>query len=442
MKYCENCGTQLEDTDMFCGNCGTQQSQVSASQNDAGVQQQMQNVQQQSYKQTELQTAPNLGRKFNKKILIPVIVVAVIAVVAVVIYTQMKKRVDINNYITVEYGGYNTVGTAKYKIDTDGLTQAILKAKGKSSSQYTLDSISGNYNAYEMLREYLKVSLDKREDLANGDTVVLKIECNSLADSALGVKFIYKDKEYKVEGLKEAEQVDIFSDVSVTFSGISPNAKVSVSNNSGDSYLSGLSLKASKTSGIAVGDKITVTVTVDEKEALSKGYVITQQSKEYTCEKLDQYVTSVDSLSAEQLENLKKLAQDKIEAYFAQNNLSGKVNGYIGAYTLVQKNSSSFSSNKVYIIYTADITANTSYSGTDTVTQTVYIPVNVNNVLLKAEGKVTHDSSLYLSGSTKVGYWTYVQGYASGEDMYKDLITAQKDRYTYTVSGEVKQFGE
>lgn len=416
MKFCENCGTQLEDTAIFCENCGAQQSQ-----------------------QTELQQFSKVGKKLSKKVWIPVVIAVLVIAAAITVYMQIRKRVDINKYITVEYSGYDTVGTASYKIDADGLTQAILKAQGKKSSQTALDSLSG-YSVYDMARGYLEVSLDKTQDLSNGDTVTVSVKCDQFADSVLGVKFVYKDQEHKVEGLEQAKEVDIFNDVTVTFSGISPNAKVKISNLSSDSYLGSLDLKASKTKEIKTGDTITVTVSVDEREALRQGYRITQLSKDYVCDKLDQYITSVDSLSSEQMEKLKKTAQDKIEAYFAQNSISGSINSYAGAYTLVSKSSSA--SNKVYIVYTADVTANTSYSGTDTTTQTVYIPVYLTGVLLKTDGTVSYDSKVYMSGSTKIGYWTYVQGYSKGEDMYKELITAQKDKYTYTVSGDIKQFGE
>lgn len=43
----------------------------------------------------------------------------------------MKKRVNLNQYITVKYSGYNTAGRAYYDIDREGLVKAVLKAQGK-----------------------------------------------------------------------------------------------------------------------------------------------------------------------------------------------------------------------------------------------------------------------------------------------------------------------
>jgi hypothetical protein len=130
-----------------------------------------------------------------------------------------------------------------------------------------------------------------------------------------------------------------------------------------------------------------------------------------------------------------------LEAYFAQNNISAANLKYAGAYTLISKSSSS-SSNRVYAVFTADITAQKSYSNKDeTETKTVYVPVLMSGVLLKTDGSLNYDSTPSVVGvSTTVGY-TYVKGYATGEEMYKAIITAQKDKYTYTVTGDIQSFG-
>ena len=427
MKYCENCGAQLADEDMFCFNCGIRQGQM----NMTGQQPIQQTVQMQQ----------PVKRKLNKKILIPLIVIVVAAIAVFTIYSQMKKRVNLNQYITVKYSGYNTAGRAYYDIDREGLVKAVLKAQGKKDSQILTDS-SATANIYNTLNYCIDISIDNSNNLSNGDTVTLKIECNEYANSLLSVKFVYKDKEYKVENLEEARQVNVFDNVSVSFSGTSPNAKATVKNNATDSYLSSLQFKLSKSSDIKTGDKITVTVSYSEKEALSYGYILTETSKEYTCDKLDAYISSVDELSSDQQEQLKKTAKDKIEAYCAQNNISQANLNYEGAYTLVSKSNSYYgNSNQVYEIYSVDITAKKGYSGTETVTESVYMAVCINSVLLKSDGSFSYSSSTSLSGRTTIGN-TSVSCYANGEELYRSLITKQKDSYTYTVSGGIKQFGE
>lgn len=443
MKFCENCGAQLADEDVFCFNCGSRQAEVQQQQ---PLQQQVPvqgtvPVQQPVYAQGTNSMQQPVKNKLNKKIIIPVAIVIVAVIAIFAISTQIKKRVNLNQYISVEYSGYNTVGRARYKIDKEGLAKAILKAQGKKNSQILTDS-SASDTVYSTVRECLEISLDKSDNLSNGDTVKLKIKCNDYANSLLGIKLIYKDKDYKVENLDEARKVNVFDDISVSFSGTSPNAKATIENNSSDSYLSGLNFKLSKSSGIKTGDKITVTVSYNEEDALSNGYILTETSKEYTCDKLDAYISKVDELSSGQQEELKKAAKDKIEAYCAKSNISPANLNYAGAYTLVSKSYNYYgNSNQVYVIYSVDITAKKGYSGTDTVTQSVYMAVNINNVLLKSNGSFSYNSSMSLSGRTVIGN-TSVSCYANGEELYRSLITKQKDTYTYSVSGGIKQFGE
>ena len=112
MKYCENCGAQLADEDVFCFNCGVRQVEV---------QQQQQPLQRTVPVQSTTPVQQPVKRKINKKIMIPlaIVIVAVIAIIAVL--SQIKKRVNLNQYISVEYTGYDTVGRAYYKIDREGL---------------------------------------------------------------------------------------------------------------------------------------------------------------------------------------------------------------------------------------------------------------------------------------------------------------------------------
>ena len=239
MKFCENCGAQLEDEDTFCTNCGTKQTNIE----ETGQQPTLQQT-----APSEQKAKPSVKRKLNKKAVIPLVLAVAAIVVAVTVYFQMKKRVDVNQYISVEYSGY--------KIDRDGLVKAVLKAQGKNSSQILSDD-SAQETVYDTLRECMDITLSNSGNLSNGDTVTVKIECNEYINSLLGVKLIYKEKEYKVEGLEEASQVNVFDSVRVTFSGTSPNATATVNNDSDDSYLSGLKFKLSKSSGIKTGDKIT-----------------------------------------------------------------------------------------------------------------------------------------------------------------------------------------
>ena len=64
-------------------------------------------------------------------LLIAVIAVVVVAIVALVVVKNQKKKVNINDYISVEYNGYETAGTAYVDFDETGFSEAVIKAQGK-----------------------------------------------------------------------------------------------------------------------------------------------------------------------------------------------------------------------------------------------------------------------------------------------------------------------
>ena len=342
---------------------------------------------------------------------------------------------NINDYISVNFSGYNTVGEAHFKIDKEGLNKAILKAQGKKESEILSDD---SLSSYEALHDCVRISLSNRSGLSNGDKIELKLEYDEAANDLLGIKLGYSNKEYTVEGLQEAKKIDAFEDIAVTFSGVSPNGKASVKNNSDDSYIKNLKYELSKTSGIKIGDKVTVKVNVDTQEALKQGYIIEETTKEYTCEKLDTYISKLEDLQEAQIEKLKKEAQDKMESYGAQKNAMISSMRYLGAYTLVSKGKNDNGYNRLYLLYLCDITYKKSSSSQEQITENGYIPILIPGVMLKADGSVQYDSCQSVTGNTYIGS---VSCYKSGTDMYSALITKKKDIYTYTVSGGVSEFG-
>jgi hypothetical protein len=294
-----------------------------------------------------------------------------------------------------------------------------------------------------------KIELDRSDKLSNGDKVKLTITCSKSLQKELGVTLVCKSKEYKAEGLEEAKKINPFDYASVNFSGTSPNARVSISNNassSEDNFVKSIYFKVDKSSGIAAGDTITVSVATSEESAIKKGYIFTETSKTYTCDNVDQYVTDVSKLSNTDYASLQKDAKDKIEAYFAgmssSYGLSCKDLNFEGSYLLTRK---SGSDNRIYLVFSGTVSASPTDKYYKTVEDTkVYFPVYTYSVMKKANGSITHSSSLYIEGSSSVkyGYGSSIYGYTDGATMYKEIVTANKDNYNYQVNGGISSFGK
>ena len=143
MAFCGNCGTQVGDDADFCPNCGQKLKgeMKQPAEQAAPVQEQPQQGQFQSQpQQGQFQGQPQQARppkkpfKMTKQLwalLIAVIAVVVVAIVALVVVKNQKKKVNINDYISVEYNGYETAGTAYVDFDETGFSEAVIKAQGK-----------------------------------------------------------------------------------------------------------------------------------------------------------------------------------------------------------------------------------------------------------------------------------------------------------------------
>ena len=379
----------------------------------------------------------------NKKAVgavIAAVVVIIAAIVAVCIYNNNKKKVNLNDCLDVTFTGYDSFGKAKAEIDYDKLSEAYTKAKGssKSSSDWS-DILSSGTSAYSFYSS-IKVKVSPEENLKNGDTVTVTITYDEERAKKAGIKVVAKEQTFTVEGLEQLKELDPFEGLEVEFKGKAPNGRANLTYNGSDGVLSSYRFKADKSSGLSNGDKITVSLTIDDKKAAEAGYKITQTSKEYTVSGLTESVTKCDEISDDSLSKLQKQASDYIDTLGVdESQYSKSENKYEGIYVLSSKKSEN---NTVYLVYSVTITFVD--SAFDPVT--VYMPVRFDDVYKDADGKVQCDDSyLNIPGVSVIkgnnGYMATVKGYTDGTKMFSDLITDNKANYNYDVSEGLKQFG-
>ena len=254
-------------------------------------------------------------------LLIAVIAVVVVAIVALVVVKNQKKKVNINDYISVEYNGYETAGTAYVDFDETGFSEAVIKAQGKKLKNVkSLDDLdwsdltdlmgSSNWDLIDSITFDVKPD----SDLSNGDVVTVTASWNEDYDS------------------------------------------------------------------LDVGDTVTLTVDESEENALANGYKFTQTSKEYTVSGVDSYVTSAADISADNLDSMKNEATDALDAYFANNNsyIGNSGFSYEGSYYLVAKNSDTWGdTNVLYLVFSTTVTsAENAFEPT-----VVYFPVKYTNIM-------------------------------------------------------------
>ena len=226
MKYCPNCGAKMEADDAkFCQECGINVLEFD------GTEPAPENVEkvitpegvkteqsEESKTKAETQTKHTLsGNGNNNKKSLYILAGAVsVLVVVLIMFINHKPSVNLNDYISADYSGYNTVATVQCTLDTDALKTAI-DEKGRISE----DEWYSFCEAIDYLQEKLVPS--QRFDLSNGDKVTITIEDKKAVLAMIekyGVKVKTKDITLKIKNLPEVRHIQLTNDlVDISLSG-------------------------------------------------------------------------------------------------------------------------------------------------------------------------------------------------------------------------------
>ena len=237
MSFCPKCGKEVEEGSGFCGNCGAKIGQQTARESEL-------------LKSGEKSFDLKLSEMSKKQKIrgIAIIVVIIAAIIGVSLFVNRKEKLNLDDYISVNYTGYDTVGTATATFDFEKFDRDVkLKMRYKNSTEQT-----ALFNdIYEDINKSIAFDLSKESELKNGDKIELKWNCQKeIALNEYNIILNCKDKTLDVNQLKPTKKVDLFKDVTIQYEGIAPNIRVTIQNNSTDSVLSSLYLTADKTSGI------------------------------------------------------------------------------------------------------------------------------------------------------------------------------------------------
>ncbi len=156
------------------------------------------------------------------------------------------------------------------------------------------------------------------------------------------------------------------------------------------------------------------------------------------------YVDKMDDISDEEKQTLYADAKDRIEKFVEENYIDGTSIANMevaGDYLLTAKsqNDNAKYHSRYYVVYKATI-ANTEGAWSDT---DVYLPVEYDELVKLTNGEYVVTKSGGISGYSDLNDSYYqTKGYVDGTEMYSEIITANRDNYTYEVSEGLKAFGE
>ena len=229
-----------------------------------------------------------------------------------ILLTACKKNIQLLDYTSVNFTGLDGYGNVKVDIDAKTLIADILKAEGKND---IMDNLVAAFGIEDVDFEITP----KSTNLKNGDEIKVKVfpvqevEHNKY-------KLISGEKTFKVNGLEKGTEIDLFKDIVVSFSEVSPSAKIQIINNSTDDFLRNVNyFTENGEMFFKKGDTVKITAMYDKQNAINNKYIVTSDVKSYTVDNVDEYVSVVSQIDDETIEKIKKENQDIIDAYISKN---------------------------------------------------------------------------------------------------------------------------
>ena len=253
----------------------------------------------------EPKVEPKVEEKPKKKkktgLIISIVLILLIVIggaIAGTVYALMfsKTEVDLSKYVSIDfegyYEGYASVDEDDLVIDQKGLKKLLDdKSLAKKLEKKLLD----------------KAVVEDNENLKNGDEVEVKFKISDEWLKENKIKLTSNKVVIKVKDLEETDAIDLFEDIEITYSGVSPYLTVYIENNSSDSFIQNnvdflISADDYNSSyyslyDIANGDKLTVTAEYDESDLERAGYAVVKDEYTFTVEGQAEYLLDVDDLS-------------------------------------------------------------------------------------------------------------------------------------------------
>ncbi len=396
---CPKCNREITENVSFCPECGTKL-------NERG----------------EIRRKHSRNQKRKRRMSLAIGCLLGIGLIFGIVRAMVKPEINLNEYITVSFEGYDTVGRATVEFDTEKFRENY---KGKLRSSFVSD--------------YLDWELDQNQKLSNGDIVLLSWDCeDETVLSRYGYKLKYEDVSYTVEGLQEILTFDPFEGVDVAFEGISMHGKAEIVGNPTENAAQDLKYELDKKNDLKNGDTVTLTVTMygdDPSEYCIENYGMkpTSSAKTYPVNGLSQYVQSLSEISEDGLTDMQTQAQAVFDAYVEKDwGETEEVTDftYIGSYLLSAKDEEAYSPyNECYLVYKVNM--HHMHEDYNYIAE-MYWFVAFENLVVNSNGELSvdltnwgrpnHRVEFYPNENDSWHWWYY--GYATLEELYADVVTS------------------
>ena len=362
----------------------------------------------------------------KKNISLKTIGLAMLITTLMLMIVGCGKSVNLEDMFDVTFEGLNGYGTATVdasKVD-DWLNQVSKERAGKSEKSKAEAAKMANNIGYHILFE-----LDKEDHLSNGDKVTLSVEVEDEAIKKYGYKLKGFKKEFTVEGLKKATEVDVFEGLKIEFTGAEPAGSAEIVETPDLAFNVEYSLD--KEEGLSNGDKVKVTAEYDDYAVSSEGFAVKSDEKEFEVSGLPAYITKAEQLTDENLKPTKDWIYKHMQAETSSWGKEGKTVkafDYKGYYLLTPSSEKADHQNILCLVYKFDYHKDkTSYE--EEKDYSIYKTFAYYDVKILGDRELSLDIEDYK-------YFEYVGfsnrfnwGYETLQSLKNDVVTANIDHY-------------
>ncbi len=244
-----------------------------------------------------------------KKLRILMIVFA--AVCALALTSCGKTAVySTEDYVEISVDGLNGEGVAHLKTYTSDFRKKI------NNDLFDGEGTDLELAGIELqIYDSVECSIDKKEGISNGDKITVSMTADNDRLKEYGVKFELDDYVYTVEGLKEPVELDVWSDVAITYDGIAPNGSATVQYNGNNDFIkNNVRYSIDKSYGLSNGDEIVIKVSCNQNLLNENSYMISHTEKKNTVEGLSDYAKNLDGYDLNEIDSqLLEIAKDKAD---------------------------------------------------------------------------------------------------------------------------------
>ena len=225
---------------------------------------------------------------------LPIIIAAIVLVLGIagfIVFKQLTKyeKIDSKDLFVVHFSGLNGQGTAvaylncedavpaeiKYADDYDEEEQefsdyfsdekkALLKAYKKADSKSEATKMRKALLKQKNDKYVLKLKLSEDKDLSNGDKITCTVDYDEEELKEANIKLENTEFEVEVEGLIEAEELDLFEGFAPKFSGIDGSGEMTYDSTNADRPF--ITYSSYYTSGLTNGDSVSVDADIDKSQ--------------------------------------------------------------------------------------------------------------------------------------------------------------------------------